>query len=76
MKADFALDALGLLCPLPIIKTAEKMKELKKGQILEVISDDPGIKSDMEAWCRSTSNKLLKIDEDNGEFRVYVKKGL
>lgn len=74
MKADHTVDALGLLCPMPIIKTAQKMKEIKSGEILEIISDDPGIKEDMPAWCKSTGNELIDIEESEGEFRVRVKK--
>lgn len=74
MKADATLDCLGLYCPMPIAKTAKKIKELKSGQILEVIADDEGIKEDMPAWCQSTGNKFLSFEEDNGEYKVYVQK--
>jgi tRNA 2-thiouridine synthesizing protein A len=74
MKADAILDTLGLYCPMPIVKTAEKIKDLKIGQALEVISDDEGIKEDMPAWCRRTGNEFLKIEEGEGEYRVYVRK--
>jgi len=59
---------------MPIIKTAEKMKEIKPGEILEIISDDPGIKEDMPAWCKSTGNEFVGIEESDGEFKVYIKK--
>ncbi|GAI26268.1 unnamed protein product [marine sediment metagenome] len=74
MKTDAILDTLGLYCPMPIVKTAEKIKDLKIGQVLEVISDDEGIKEDMPAWCRRTGNEFLKIEEGEGEYRVYVRK--
>jgi len=74
MKADAILDTLGLYCPMPIVKTAEKIKDLKIGQVLEVISDDEGIKEDMPAWCRRTGNEFLRIEEGEGEYRVYVRK--
>jgi len=74
MKADAILDTLGLYCPMPIVKTAEKIKDIKIGQVLEVISDDEGIKEDMPAWCKRTGNECLRIDEREGEYRVYVKK--
>lgn len=73
-NADVKLDTFGLLCPMPIIKTAEKMKELKIGQILEVASTDEGIKSDMPAWCNATGNEFLGIEEKDGEYFAYVKK--
>jgi len=74
MKADVTLDTYGLLCPMPIVKTAEKMKELKAGQVLEVISTDEGIKEDMPAWCKATKNECLGTEEDGEIYRVYVRK--
>ncbi len=74
MKADAILDTLGLYCPMPIVKTAEMIKDLKIGQVLEVISDDEGIKEDMPAWCKRTGNEFLRIEEGEGEYRVYVRK--
>ena len=74
MKADAILDTLGLYCPMPIVKTAKKIKDLKIGQVLDVISDDEGIKEDMPAWCKRTGNEFLRTEEREGEYRVYVKK--
>ncbi|MFA5105254.1 MAG: sulfurtransferase TusA family protein [Candidatus Margulisiibacteriota bacterium] len=74
MKADVSIDCFGLLCPMPIIETGKKMKELKIGQVLEVLSTDEGIKSDMPAWCKTTGNECLGVEESDGEFRAYVKK--
>ena len=74
MKADTTLDCTGLYCPMPIIETADKMRDLGIGQVLQVLSDDKGIKTDMPAWCESTGNEFLAIEEEDGEYRVYVKK--
>ncbi len=74
MKADATLDCVGLYCPMPIYNTAKKLKELKPGQVLEVLADDEGIKEDMPAWCRTTGNELLGIEEENGEYKAYVRK--
>ena len=74
MKADQTLDCVGLYCPMPIVKTAEKFKELKPGQILEVVADDKGIKQDMPAWCQSTGHECLGMKEEGKEIKVYVKK--
>ena len=74
MEADEKLDCVGLYCPMPIVHTARKMKELKSGQVLEVLSDDKGIKEDMPNWCKTTGNECLKIDQDKGIYRVFVKK--
>jgi tRNA 2-thiouridine synthesizing protein A len=74
MKADKSLDCVGLYCPMPIVKTAEKMKGLKKGEVLEVVADDKGIKQDMPAWCQTTGNEFLGVEEEGGEIKVYVRK--
>jgi len=68
------LDTFGLLCPLPIIKTAVRLKQLKRGDVLKVLSDDPGIKEDMPAWCTTSGNELMRIDELGNEFHAYVRK--
>ena len=74
MKADQSLDCVGLYCPMPIVKTAEKIKQLKQGEVLEVVADDKGIKQDMPAWCQATGHEFLGMDEEGGEIKVYVKK--
>jgi len=75
MKADQTLDCMGLYCPMPIVKTAEKFKQLKKGEVLEVVADDKGIKQDMPAWCEATGHEFLGTEEEEaGEIRVYLKK--
>jgi tRNA 2-thiouridine synthesizing protein A len=74
MKADGKLDCFGLLCPMPIIRTAQKIKEMKKGDVLEVISTDEGIKEDMPAWCRQTGQEFLGLEEEGEVIKVYVRK--
>jgi TusA-related sulfurtransferase len=74
MEADETLDCVGLYCPMPIVKTSQRIKELDGGEVLEVISDDKGIKSDMPAWASKTGHELLGIEEKDGEFHVFVRK--
>ncbi len=74
LKADKSLDCIGLYCPMPIVKAAAAMQELGKDQVLEVLADDKGITEDMPAWCRTTGNECLGIEEENGIFKAYVKK--
>ena len=74
MKADQTLDCIGLYCPMPIVKTAAKIKELKQGEVLEVLADDKGIKEDMPAWCEAIGHECLGMEEEGGEIKVYVKK--
>ncbi len=68
------LDTFGLLCPMPIIKTAARMKQLQIGDVLKILSDDPGVKEDMPAWCVTSGNTLLSIEEVGREFHCYVRK--
>lgn len=73
MKADQSLDCIGLYCPMPIVRTAERIKRMKIGEVLEVVADDKGIKEDMPAWCELTGHKFLGVEGD-GEIRSYVQK--
>ncbi len=68
------LDASGLSCPLPIVKTKKEIDTMTSGQVLEIISTDPGSKNDMTAWCNRTGNKLLESSEESGKFKFYVQK--
>ena len=74
IKPDMVLDCVGLACPMPIFKTANKIKEMQAGQVLEVQSDDDGIKLDMPAWCRKTGNEFLGLVKEGEEYRVFVRK--
>jgi tRNA 2-thiouridine synthesizing protein A len=74
MKADAKLDCFGLLCPMPIIQTEKKMKEMNVGEVLEIISTDKGIKEDMPAWCRMTGQEYVGLEEEEEIIRVYVRK--
>jgi tRNA 2-thiouridine synthesizing protein A len=74
MKADVTLDCFGLLCPMPIIQTARKIKQMKVGEVLEIVSTDSGIKGDMPAWCRMSGQEFLGFEEAGEVIRVYVRK--
>jgi tRNA 2-thiouridine synthesizing protein A len=73
-NADETLDCVGLYCPMPIVKTAAKLRQMQPGQVLEIQADDKGIKSDMPAWCKATGNEFVCQEEEGGEIRVYVRK--
>ncbi len=74
MKADITLDTKGLLCPMPVLKTQKKIKEMSSGQILEVLTDDQGAKEDFPAWCEQTGNEFLGIEEEGETIKVFIKK--
>ena len=74
MNAEETLDCVGLYCPMPIVNVSKKMKELKPGQVLEILADDAGIKQDMPNWCKTTGNEFLGIEEREGVYHVFVRK--
>ncbi|WP_216828749.1 sulfurtransferase TusA family protein [Alkalihalobacterium elongatum] len=75
MKADKVLDAKGLACPMPIVRTKKAMDELTSGQILEVHATDKGAKNDLAAWAKTGGHELLSDVEDAGVLKFWIKKG-
>lgn len=69
------LDTTGLLCPLPVIRTQERIKDLEPGDILEVLASDPGAKHDIPSWCRVHGHVLLatSANDDQFQFRIEVR---
>ncbi|OGS41667.1 MAG: SirA family protein [Euryarchaeota archaeon RBG_16_62_10] len=61
------------MCPMPIVQLAKKIKEMKSGQILELLADDVGAKEDVPAWCSRTGNSLVVTEEDGKTLKFYVK---
>lgn len=74
LRPDQTLDTVGLYCPLPIIKTAERMKRMADGTILKILSDDRVILVDMPAWCRSTGNEYMGSLQEGPEYHLFVRK--
>jgi len=73
-QTNETLDARGLYCPLPILKASKTIEQMDDGEILKVLSTDPGSKRDFESWCRRTGNKLLETTEENGVFTYIIEK--
>ena len=74
MDFDKELDARGLSCPLPILKTKKSLNELTSGQVLKVVATDPGSFKDMQAFATQTGNPLLSTTEENKTYVFYLKK--
>ncbi|HMC13616.1 MAG TPA: sulfurtransferase TusA family protein [Gallionellaceae bacterium] len=74
MKVDKELDARGLNCPLPILKTKKSLNDMASGQVLKVISTDSGSVKDMQAFANQTGNTLISQSEENGEFVFFMQK--
>lgn len=68
------LDCSGMLCPMPVVKTAKAIKELEVGQVLKMIATDPGAPPDMEAWSRQTGHELVSQERENGRFIFYLRR--
>ena len=73
--SEHSLDACNMLCPLPVIKAQDKIKELQPGDVLEVICTDPGASHDIPAWCRINGHSVLNIKELNEQIIVRIKVG-
>lgn len=71
----FKLNACGLSCPGPIMQVSEKMKMINDGDILEVMSTDPGFVNDIQAWCKNTGNTLIKTEKEDKRFIAVIEKG-
>lgn len=75
MDVIVKLDCSGMLCPMPVVKTKKAIKGMAIGEVLEMISTDPGSMPDMHAWAKQTGHELLEAkDEGNNVFRFHIKK--
>jgi TusA-related sulfurtransferase len=68
------LDAQGLKCPMPVVKTKKAIDEVSIGGVLEVLATDPGSMADITAWAKSTGNELLKKGREEGIFKFYIRR--
>ena len=71
---DRRIDCTGLFCPLPVVKTREAIRDMAVGQVLEMLSDDPGSDPDMRSWAQITGHDLLAVSREGGLFRFLVRK--
>ena len=67
-----SLDAKRLLCPMPVIRTQDKIKTLAVGDVLEVVCTDPGALNDVPAWCRINSHKVLETKTMDDEVIIII----
>lgn len=72
---DKTLDARGLSCPMPSVKTALALEEMLSGQVLLVLTDDPVSQKELPLWAEATGNKLLRLDREDKTIRILLKKG-
>jgi tRNA 2-thiouridine synthesizing protein A len=74
MQIVKTLDLKGLSCPLPIVKTAQGIKEVASGELVEALATDPGSVADFNAWCKSTGNELVEQGDEGGVYRFLIRK--
>ena len=68
------VDARGLSCPMPIVKTAQACKALPSGAAVELIATDAGSVKDVAAWCRATGNELVEQTSDGAVYRFVIRR--
>ncbi|MDR4926870.1 sulfurtransferase TusA family protein [Peribacillus simplex] len=75
MNSDKVLDAKGLACPMPIVKTKKAMNDLQTGQVLEIHVTDKGAEADLAAWSKSGGHELVETAEENDILKFWIRKG-
>lgn len=74
MHIDLELDTRGLNCPLPILKAKKSLTTMQSGQVLKVMSTDPGAQRDFAAFAKQTGNELLLQQTDGDRFLIWMKR--
>jgi TusA-related sulfurtransferase len=74
MRKEF-LNARRLLCPLPVIRVQDKVKQLLPGDQLEVVCTDPGVMQDIPAWCRINGHKVIDANSAGHEYTIFIEVG-
>lgn len=74
IKANIVLDAKGLACPMPIVKTRKAMNDIQPGEVIEVQATDKGSKADIEAWAKGAGHQYLGTIEEGDFMKHYVRK--
>ncbi len=74
MNFDKELDARGLACPMPIVKTRKALNDMTSGQVLKVVATDSGSIADMKAFSEQTGNELLSSSQDGGTYLFFLKR--
>lgn len=73
--ANYELDVKRLLCPMPVIKTQQKVKKLLEGDTLTIIATDPGALHDVPAWARMYGHKVIKTDKSDLDIIIQLQIG-
>lgn len=74
VKPNRKLDCLGLYCPEPVFRTRMELDEMKKGEILEVLADDPAAEEDIRSLARNLEQEVLSISKEGEQVRILLRK--
>ena len=74
MDATDDLDARGLLCPLPVLKAAKRLRAMAPGETLRLIADDPAAVVDVPHYCRESGNELIATEETDGAATSLIRR--
>lgn len=74
VKVDKVMDLKGLPCPMPVVKVSKGIKEVEVGQIIEVLSTDPGALVDFPAWAKTSGNEIVDTVQNDGVIKIYIKR--
>lgn len=74
MQSNQILDARGLNCPLPILRTKKSLSSLQSGETLKVVATDPGSLKDMASFCAQTGNTLLSSQQAGSDYEFVIRK--
>jgi TusA-related sulfurtransferase len=74
LEITVRVDARGLACPMPIVRTAQAMKTVPSGALVEVQATDPGSVKDFAAWSKSTGNPLVESTSDGGVYTFVLRR--
>ena len=69
-----SLDFKGLLCPMPVVKLAQAVKQVQVGETIEAVATDPGVMADIPAWARTTGNEVVSLERQEKTFHFVVKR--
>jgi tRNA 2-thiouridine synthesizing protein A len=74
LKITTTLDLKGLVCPIPIVKVSQAVKQVQVGEMIEAFATDPGVLGDIPAWCKTSGNELVKMERIEKTFRFVVRR--
>jgi tRNA 2-thiouridine synthesizing protein A len=74
IKVDLELNLKGLLCPLPMVRVSQNIKNVPVGGIIKATATDPGSLADIPSWAKSTGNEILKSERIGPEIIFYIKR--